>query len=431
MKNLFDFFLKKTQKLNSLQKQNILYYGCISVGTLICFSVVWNVLASPGMNITKGAAPTEKLLTGADRLNPQDAWNERMNNQFEMQAKEIADLKKLVIGLTDALHKSNKETISPQKEQLSLTTNDPTRSIPKPGVLDMSVPDLFIPPQNNTKPVVTQTEVKKRFRSTGISKNTIALQNSRMGKILNTVDNTIPSGSFVQGVLISGIDASTGTSAAGNPEPVLIELTDSGDLSRYFTSTVKGCRVTAAGYGVLSKERVMMRLEKLSCIEAETGEVMETEIDGYVSGEDGRAGLRGTVVDKAGAQMRSSVMAGFMTSFSNFLAASSNPVMFAPQTGLAQMSSLTGSDLLKQGASKGVSGALDRYIEYSIKRAEQIEPIIQIGAGRVVQVVFSKSVGIGKSITKHTIASRNDKIRVKTLDHLNVNNPNDSKELSE
>jgi conjugal transfer pilus assembly protein TraB len=232
------------------------------------------------------------------------------------------------------------------------------------------------------------------------------------------VDNTIPPGSFAQGVLLSGVDASTSTSASANPEPVLIELTDSGDLSRYFTSTVNGCRVTASSYGVLSKERVMMRLEKLSCIEVATGEVMTTEVDGYVSGEDGKLGLRGTVVDRAGDHVRAAMLGGFLSSFGNFLAASSNPVTFASQTGLAQITPMHGSELMKHGAAKGASGALDKYTEFYIKRAEQLEPVIQIGAGRIVQVVFNKSVGIAKSAIKQTISARNDKSRTQTLENV-------------
>jgi conjugal transfer pilus assembly protein TraB len=212
------------------------------------------------------------------------------------------------------------------------------------------------------------------------------------------------------------VDAATSTSASANPEPVLIELTDSGDLSRYFTSTVKGCRVTASSYGVLSKERVMMRLEKLSCIEVQTGEVMVADVDGYVSGEDGKLGLRGTVVDRAGDHVRAAMVGGFLSSFGNFLAGASNPVTFSPNTGLAQVGQTSNTDMLKHGGAKGVSGALDKYTEFYIKRAEQLEPIIQVGAGRVVQVVFSKSVGIGKSAIKHAISTKNDRVRTETLE---------------
>ncbi len=419
--------------LNPRQKQQAIYYGCMTIAVFLVFTVIWNLaFAGSVKEITRGAAPTTKLLTGASRLNPQDAWNERMNNQFEVQEKEIAELKKMIKHLTENLtqrHQTQAEsnTLGEQKSQISsLQYGDQHlhSGSSYPRVLDGSI----ISHQAST-PLLLNGAVrenvggndKKRFRSNGISKQHIALVNSTIGKHLNTVDNTIPPGSFAQGILLSGVDASTSTAASANPEPVLIELTDSGDLSRYFTSTVKGCRVTASSYGVLSKERVMMRLEKLSCIEVATGEVMSTDVDGYVSGEDGKLGLRGTVVDRAGEHVRAAMLGGFLSSFGNFLAASSNPVTFASQTGLAQITPMTGSELAKHGAAKGVSSALDKYTEFYIKRAEQMEPVIQIGAGRVVQVVFNKSVGIGKSAIKHSIATRNDKVRTQTIEHARVN----------
>ena len=371
-----------------------------------------------------------------------------MSNQFDVQEKEISELKKMIGQLTDtlkgtgaqrgnqgegaALNSSHNQETSQVMEQKphhlnvikGLNTTADHSSVK--GMLDVSLPIEGGTPfgnglaGGNLNVSIDASHKPKRFRSNGIAKQSIALQNSKLGKNLETVDNTIPAGSFAQGVLLSGVDASTSTSASANPEPVLIELTDSGDLSRYFTSTVKGCRVTASSYGVLSKERVMMRLEKLSCIEVETGEVMTTEVDGYVSGEDGKLGLRGTVVDRAGDHVRAAMVGGFLSSFGNFLAASSNPVTFASQTGLAQITPLSGQELLKSGGAKGASGALDKYTEFYIKRAEQLEPVIQIGAGRIVQVVFNKTVGIGKTALKQVVSSKNDRARSQTLEQHRV-----------
>lgn len=427
IKKLLDIILKPLSLLNPQQKQSYIYYGCISGAVILVFTVIWNLaFASSGPRTIRGAAPTEKVLTGASRLNPQDAWNERMNNQFDIQEKEMSELKKMVKQLTDKKNENKEEAAPTHKENsvhgehVSGQATRPAKSN-TPSVLDISLgatnPSLTVSPHGDLKGY-SPTDKMKRFRSKGISKQQIALHNSKIGKSLDTVDNTIPPGSFAQGVLLSGVDASTSTSASANPEPVLIELTDSGDLSRYFTSTVNGCRVTASSYGVLSKERVMMRLEKLSCIEVATGEVMTTEVDGYVSGEDGKLGLRGTVVDRAGEHVRAAMLGGFLSSFGNFLAASSNPVTFASQTGLAQITPMQGSELLKHGAAKGASGALDKYTEFYIKRAEQLEPVIQIGAGRIVQVVFNKSVGIAKSAIKQTISARNDKSRTQTLENV-------------
>jgi hypothetical protein len=432
MKKIIDFALKPLSTLNPQQKQSYIYYGCISCAVILVFTVIWNLaFASTAPRTTRGAAPTEKVLTGASRLNPQDAWNERMNNQFDIQEKEMAELKKMVKQLTDKKNENKEEAAPTHKENSVYGTQvrgQPTHHPVKahtPSVLDVSLgatstSPSHVSPQGDLKDH-NPADKMKRFRSKGISKQQIALHNSKIGKSLDTVDNTIPPGSFAQGVLLSGVDASTSTSASANPEPVLIELTDSGDLSRYFTSTVNGCRVTASSYGVLSKERVMMRLEKLSCIEVATGEVMTTEVDGYVSGEDGKLGLRGTVVDRAGDHVRAAMLGGFLSSFGNFLAASSNPVTFASQTGLAQITPMHGSELMKHGAAKGASGALDKYTEFYIKRAEQLEPVIQIGAGRIVQVVFNKSVGIAKSAIKQTISARNDKSRTQTLETVRTN----------
>lgn len=432
MDRLSLLFKKLLENLGLKQMQNLIYYGCIGGVATVVSVVIWNVaFAGSTTSTTRGAAPTEKMVTGATRLDPQNAWNERMTNQYAVQEKEIAELKKLVIQLNESLLGKNPKKEGAMAAKTSLQNTVPSSAQPgkaqglgvpmnEPSVLETSFPPdtalTGVIPINQGQSTLEAPSEQKRFRSKGISKQLISLRDSKIGKSLETVDNTLPAGTFAQGVLLSGVDASTGTSASANPEPVLIELTDSGDLSRYFTSTVKGCRVTASSYGVLSKERVMMRLEKLSCIEVETGEVMVADVEGYVSGEDGKLGLRGTVVDRAGDHVRAAMIGGFLSSFGNFLAASSNPVTFASQTGLAQISPLTGKDLLKQGGAKGAAGALEKYTEFYIKRAEQLEPVIQVGAGRVVQVVFNKTVGIGKSAIKKTISARNDKARAQTLE---------------
>lgn len=406
------------------QKQKLMYWGCIASVSIVLCVVVWNIAFADGRQGSVNApAPTVKILTGASRLNPQDAWNERITNQMQTQETEIRGLKQVISTLTETLTKQGTKVeknsaftlpVSQKGAHESDTLNqssgqhgdavDHANTLLNGNVLSIALPGS------------EAEQAKKQLRSNGISKQLISLQNSKIGKHLDTVDNTIPPGSFAQGILLSGVDAATSTSASANPEPVLIELTDSGDLSRYFTSTVKGCRVTASSYGVLSKERVMMRLEKLSCIEVQTGEVMVADVDGYVSGEDGKLGLRGTVVDRAGDHVRAAMVGGFLSSFGNFLAGASNPVTFAPNTGLAQVGQTSNADMLKHGGAKGVSGALDKYTEFYIKRAEQLEPIIQVGAGRIVQVVFSKSVGIGKSAIKHAISTKNDRVRTETLE---------------
>jgi hypothetical protein len=92
--------------LQTHQKQKFLYWSCIGgVSTLVCL-VVWNVaFAGSFSGETHSPAPTEKILTGAGRLNPQDAWNERMTNQIQNQDKEIQGLRQGIEKLTETLSK--------------------------------------------------------------------------------------------------------------------------------------------------------------------------------------------------------------------------------------------------------------------------------------------------------------------------------------
>ena len=65
--------------------------------------------------------------------------------------------------------------------------------------------------------------------------------------------------------------------------------------------------------------------------------------------------------------------------------------------------------LFKSGMAEGSSRALDRVSEYYINKAEQLQPIIQVDAGQIVDVIFSEGVDFGGTMVKQAIAkARND-----------------------
>ena len=65
---------------------------------------------------------------------------------------------------------------------------------------------------------------------------------------------------------------------------------------------------------------------------------------------------------------------------------------FEPTSGLAKFSPQAGSKMLEQGASKGIGNAVEKYADFYIKRAEQLQPVIQIDGGRKLTIVFTESV---------------------------------------
>ena len=210
--------------------------------------------------------------------------------------------------------------------------------------------------------------------------------------LLKNIDNYVPAGSYARAVLTSGVVASTALQASGQPQPIVLRLVDDGHLPRGFGSTMKDNVLIGACYGDLSSERVMCRLESMSWVEKD-GVTVEKKVKGWVIGEDGRPGLRGEVVDRSGEAVRDTMIAGMLSGLSGFLKQEATSSVY-PVSPFGQTHALKGQQALGGAASSGASNAMDKLAEFSIKRAEQMQPVILIASGRVIDVVFQDGVDI-------------------------------------
>lgn len=370
------------------------------------------------------------LTTGISRLNPQEAWVYKFGNEAEVTKKRLDALEDMFSKMLRMnAQKSGDETKPPAanasletsssliaavREDLKTQRDLPSQEISQ-GFPQGIAKELPFPPAPTGFPE-PQGELKTRresMRSRAVRKISFSLKNSR--KALKSVDNTIPAGAFARAVLLGGVDASASIQAASDPRPALLRIMDEGTLPRHFYSDLKGCHVLAACYGDISSERVMMRLEKLSCTEKKTGEVIELKVQGYVAGEDGRTGLRGSVVDRAGESMRNALMGGFVSGIGEFLSQSRNPLTFSPASGLAQTNPMGVGEMVKHGTGKGVSSALDKYADFYIKRAEQVQPVIQVAAGRIVDIVFTEGISLTDTLYRQTTSRSHDEERYQQL----------------
>jgi hypothetical protein len=413
------------------------------------------------------------LATGASRTNPQEAWVYESREEAKLASKRLDTMEKMLLKLlklneTRALKsKDSKDTIQvigeirkDLKDVQMMDTSPPPQQISQKNIPDQKTCGDSTPIKDNVKdarvgqgpekaatdsnpgsspaqpPGVSSSSSRigasgetsqqdsqnllsstPPFRSRGLRKIAISLKNARSHASLKTVDNTIPAGAFAKAILLGGVDASASIQASSDPRPALLRLTDPGTLPRKFHADLKGCHVLAACYGDISSERVFMRLEKLTCTERKTGEIWEVKVQGYVAGEDGRTGVRGTVVDRAGESMRSAMIGGFLGGIGEFLSQSQNAVTFSPVAGLAQTGSLTQAnpmgmkDMMKHGAGKGAQNALDKYADFYIKRAEQVQPVIQVAAGRQVDIVLTEGVFVEDSLYRQALGRSNDKGR--------------------
>ena len=204
-----------------------------------------------------------------------------------------------------------------------------------------------------------------------------------------TVSTFLPV-SFTRGTLLGGLDAPTGGQSQSNPHPVLIRLLDNSVLPNRFRGEYRDCFVIAAGYGDISSERAYLRTENLSCVRAD-GAALEVRIQGSVYGEDGKVGMRGRLVTKQGQMLANALLAGVVSGIGQGLATSSTSYS---TSALGTIATASGADAYRAGLGTGVGRALDRLAQYYIKLAENTFPVIEVDAGREIDVVITKGVRI-------------------------------------
>jgi len=202
-----------------------------------------------------------------------------------------------------------------------------------------------------------------------------------------TEKNYVPAGAFVKAVLIGGLDASAGVTSQANPRPVLMRIIKNGTLPNETYSSLKDCVITGAGIGDISSERAYIRLERMSC--KRNNQFLDTPVFGTVFGPDGKDGVRGRAVWREGNLLRRGFIAGLFSGLGKGITESFSTTSISP---LGSTKTINNSDIAKSGIASGASNALEKLSNYHIERAEQYQPVIEVGAGVEVDVVFLKGV---------------------------------------
>ena len=202
----------------------------------------------------------------------------------------------------------------------------------------------------------------------------------------------LPSGTFAKARLLNGATAPTRGQGSGNPVPVLLELTDSAVMPNLYRSGIKRCFVTANATGELASERVLIRLDRLSCIDVNGGAV-DKKIQGYVSGEDGKTGLRARLVTKSGQAIANALFTGTLAGLGKAVSlASENQT-----TSITGTVSTTVTNPWKAGFGEGATHAMDRITDYYLKLASDMFPVLEVDSGRNVEIVISNGLSIERN----------------------------------
>lgn len=368
---------------------------------------------------------TNILAPGA-QVDPKDAWRgqadaqlksidqrsrelSQRNSELEGQNKEMLErLKKLESSGLTALPPppvaapATRPQFGPDRPGAEPAESAPLRLPPPPppsGIRTGAVPPFTSPAGPVVGPV-------PQSAAAGIHTVSIADgSNTKAGKIAGETSkgpNTaprdarryIPSGAFTRAILLGGLDAPTGGQSQRNPQPVLLRLVDNAVLPNHFSSKIKECFVVGAGYGDVSSERAYIRTESLSCVTRD-GTAIDVPVKGYVAGEDGKAGMRGRLVSKQGQLLANALLAGVASGIGHAFQQSSSTMSISP---LGATTTVDPGKQFEAGFGTGVGRALDRLAQYYISLAEKVFPVIEVDAGRTVDVVITQGISLQGSL---------------------------------
>lgn len=191
----------------------------------------------------------------------------------------------------------------------------------------------------------------------------------------------IPSGSYAESVIIEGADANAAVTGSNNTSPMQLRLTGKVQMPNDREFDLTGCFVTLEAYGDVSSERAEVRTRKLSCNIGK--DVIDQRVHGHVSFM-GKNGIKGEVVMRNGKVLGFAWGAGFLGGIGKGIESAGSTTV-----GLGATASPGAGDIIKSGIGGGTSEAAKTLSEYYIKRAEQYHPVIPIGAGNEVTLVFN------------------------------------------
>jgi len=197
--------------------------------------------------------------------------------------------------------------------------------------------------------------------------------------------------SFMEAILLSGLDAPTSSDAKGNPVPALLKVKTPAFLPNSVRADLKGCYVIADGRGNLATERAELLLVSLSCLDRKGRAVIDQKVKGFVVDQDSKIGLRGRVVAKMGSMIARSMIAGFFGGVGDVLKSSATTTAISP---LGTTQTVSTSDLAKAGVGSGLASGFKDIEKFYMELAHQTMPVIEVSAAKPVTLVISEGVNL-------------------------------------
>jgi len=339
---------------------------------------------------------TSLRLTGADtgrfgidalerRIKKAETENKRLSEKLD----KAADAEAMRISV-ERMERDYKSQIAALDKQ---TTPSPNELFEKEELFQAPKPQAQTQPGINLAKGEEPAEEKQAtFELIKIESSVSGPPEVEVGRDENS--QFFPAGSIISGVLVTGLDAPTNMSSRGEPHPALLRVKKETLMPNFYTGDLEECFVLISGYGDMSSERAYLRSETLSCIDSDKNAV-EMPLKAFAVGEDGSAGVRGILVSREGRLIAESLKAGTLSAMAEVFGKTPVPQIITSDTGGNQpFQNNLSSESLQSSASRGAGAALERIADYYLDVADQIFPILEIRAGREIDLVLTQGADV-------------------------------------
>ncbi|RUR24255.1 TrbI/VirB10 family protein [Legionella qingyii] len=324
------------------------------------------------------------------------------DNALTAQQTELESLKKQISELTLTMKKMGEEherQLSTQKEELTaqistMVLANQEKSSASEKVPNMSNelkevqnPEFWHHPNtyamnSSNSDMMTLADITPRIHTVSFRtkrRSTRVHHNSYLNPA-----HYVPSNTSVRAVVLGGADADASVNGQSkNNGVMLFKFLEDGTLPNGARSRLRGCRVSANSYGDISSERAFATLYRLSC--AHPGQpIIDKEVTGWVF-FNGKVGIKGKPLMRDNKVMTWAGVSGALSGIAQAAQYAQSVQAIGPYGATSVVPS---SQIAPFAAYGGASKAADTLSAYYVKRAEQYHPVIQVGSGNVVTVVF-------------------------------------------
>lgn len=169
-----------------------------------------------------------------------------------------------------------------------------------------------------------------------------------------------------------------------------MRVVDTSILPNSWQYDIKDCFIVGEGYGDLTSERAYIRTNTLSCLTNDSKHI-DMDFKGAVTGEDGKVGLKGVVVTKQGAILARTLVAGFLQGVGDAFGKQTQTIV-GPGGSVSIPLDQKASEALQSGMFQGLSSSASRLADFYLKMADQISPVIEISAGREINIIMTERI---------------------------------------